>query len=368
MTEFTAIPTADSLYDGKTKMLARFTDSTGWSAFNPSITCTPELGYIVSLRSSNNYMQDHRPERRTEYGKEIEGPDSFVDPNEWEGLGSYTSLWNGQPVYRNRFFLAKLDVKKLMLGSINEVDVSKTEEAAKPVNLARGLEDGRIYHDGNSLRASFTAFEPNIYPHAARIANVRLDIPSFDKAYISEFNLFDSPKDTDTVEKNWMPVDKGLIPSDERPDWDYIYETGATYTIATRKMEKVGGYDLPLRGGSQLVRTPDGDYLAIMHQVVSAETMRFADIKKSPLARRRYTHRFVLFNKKGQLIKVSDKFNFVNKSIEFASGLTFHEDRLLVTFGAIDCYAFISSLSYEAVMKSLREPKIDPDTPLRPKR
>jgi hypothetical protein len=68
------------------------------------------------------------------------------------------------------------------------------------------------------------------------------------------------------------------------------------------------------------------------------------------------------------LIKVSDKFNFLNKSIEFASGLTFNEDRLIVTFGAIDCYAFVSSLSYEAVMSSLREPRIDPETPLRPKR
>lgn len=368
MNDFPPIPTADSLYNGKTKMLARFTDSTGWSAFNPSITCTPDLGYIVSLRSSNNYMQDHREERRTEYGKEIEGPDSYTDPNEWEGMGSYTSLWNGKPEYRNRFFIAKLDIKKLMIGTIHEVDLSKTEKAAKPIKLNRGLEDGRIYHDGTSLRASFTAFEPTTPPYAARIANVRLDIPTMEKASLSEFNLFDSPKSIEAVEKNWMPLDKGLIPKDERPSWDYIYETGATYTIATNTMEKVGGYDLPLRGGSQVIKTPDGDYLAIMHQVVSAETMRFSDIKKSPLTRRRYTHRFVLFNELGQVIKVSDKFNFLNKSIEFASGLTFNEDRLIVTFGAIDCYAFVSSLSYDAVMASLREPRIDPETPLRPKR
>lgn len=357
--EFPPIPTADSLYDGKTKMLARFSDSTGWSAFNPSITSTWDLGYIVSLRSSNNYMQDHREERRTEYGEEITGPDSYTDPNEWEGLGSYTSLWQGKPVYRNRFFIAKLDIKKLMLGSIHEVDLSATEEAAKPINLSRGLEDGRIYHDGTSLRASFTAFEPKTPPYSARIANVRLDIPSMEKAATSEFNLFDSPKSVEAVEKNWMPVEKGNIPEDERPSWDYIYETGATYTIATNTMEKVGGYELPLRGGAQLVRTIDGDYLAIMHQVVSAETMRFASITKSPLARRRYVHRFVLFNKDGQVVKVSDKFNFLNKSIEFASGLAIHEDRVIVTFGAIDCYAFVSSLSYDAVMASLRKPRLN---------
>jgi hypothetical protein len=357
MNDIKPIPLADSLFDGKTKMLARFSDSTGWSAFNPSITSTPDLGYIVLLRSANSYMQDHRPERRTEYGEELSGADSFIDANEWEGYGTYTSLWNGEPKYRNKMFLAKFDPKKMSLGLLHEIDTSATEAAA-PVPLNRGLEDGRVYHDGESLRISCTAFEPNHPPHNARIASVRLDVPSFDKPAISEFVLFDSPKSVDTVEKNWMPVVKGEIPEDERPSWDYIYETGATYTIATNKMERVGGYELPLRGGSQLVRTPKGTYLAVMHQMISNEFMRFSDIKKSPLAKRRYAHRFVEFNQLGQVINVSDKFTFMNKSIEFASGLTFHQDRLFVTYGVMDCYSFVSSLSYEAVMSSMRPPQV----------
>ena len=357
MTDLNPIPLADVLFDGKTRILARHTDSTGWSAFNPSITSTPDLGYVVVFRSANSYMQDHREERRTPYGEEMSGPDSFVDANEWEGYGTYTALWEGKPQYRNRLFLAKFDPKKLSVGLMHEIDTSATEAVA-PVPLKRGLEDARIFHNGESLRLSCTAFEPNHPPHAARIANVRLDVPSFDKPSSSEFLLFDSPKSVETVEKNWMPVEKGMIPEDERPSWDYIYETGATYTIASRSMERVGGFELPLRGGTQLVRTPEGTYLAVMHQMVSNEFMRFADIKKSPLAKRRYAHRFVEFNQLGQVLRVSDKFNFVNKSVEFASGLTFYQDRLLVTFGAIDCYSFVSSLSYEAVMASLRLPRV----------
>ena len=356
--EIVPLITADELFDGKTRMLSRFTDSTGWSAFNPSISSTPDLGYVVLFRSANSYMQDHREERRTEYGHEIEGPDSFVDPNEWEGYGTYTSLWEEKPQYRNRMFLAKFDPKKLSVGLMHEIDTSATESVA-PVPLKRGLEDGRLYHDGESLRISCTAFEPNHPPYAARIANVRLDVPSFDKPAVSGFDLFDSPKSLQTIEKNWMPIEKGNIPEDERPSWDYIYETGAVYTIATREMKRVGGFELPLRGGSQLVRTPEGTYLAVMHQLISNEFMRFSDIKKSPLAKRRYAHRFVEFNADGQVVRVSDKFTFLNKSIEFASGLAFHEDRLLVTFGAIDCYSFVSSLSYDAVMRSLRAPKLN---------
>jgi len=357
MTDFNSIPSADSLFSGKTKMLARFSDSTGWSAFNPSISSTPELGYFVLLRSANNYMQDHREERRTEYGEEISGPDSLVDPNEWEGLGTYTSLWNGQPKYRNKMFLAKFDPKKLVLGSLHEVDVSATESAA-PTPLTRGLEDGRVYFDGESLRVSCTAFEPNTPPHAARIANVRLDVPSFDKPAISEFNLFPTPNEPERPEKNWMPVEKGLLPEDSRPSWDYIYETGTTFTIATQEFTKVGGPEIPVRGGSQLVPTPEGTFIAIVHQVPTNEFMRFSNIQKSPLAKRRYLHRFVEFNQKGQVINVSDQFTFLGKSIEFASGLAFHQDRLLVTFGALDCVAFVSSLSYEKVRSLMRPPRV----------
>jgi hypothetical protein len=339
-------------------MLARFSDSTGWSAFNPSLTSTPEHGYIVLIRSANNYMQDHRVERRTEYGDEINNADSLEDPNEWEGWGTYSSLWNGKPQYHNKMFLAKLDVKKLMIGSLQEVDTSASESAA-PAPITRGLEDGRIYHDGESLRISCTAFEPNQPPHAARIANVRLNLPSLSKPSVSEFNLFPTPGDPERPEKNWMPVEKGLIPEDERPSWDYIYSTGKTFTIKGNKFTDVGGFDIPqLRGGSQLVRMPDGTYLAIMHQVVTNDFMRFSSVTKSPLARRRYVHRFAQFDEKGRLLKVTDKFTFTNKSIEFAAGLAFHQDRLLVTLGVMDCYSYVSSLSFSDVQAALRPPRV----------
>lgn len=357
MTDFSSIPSADVLFDGKTRMLARHSDSTGWSAFNPSITSTPDLGYVVLIRSANAYMQDHREERRTPYGEELSGPDSLSDPNEWEGWGTYTSLWQGKPKYRNKMFLAKFDPKKLSLGLMHEIDYSATESVA-PAPLTRGLEDGRLYYDGEHLRISCTAFEPEQPPHAARIANVRLDVPSFDKPAISGFELFPTRDAVDRPEKNWMPVEKGMIPEDERPSWDYIYQTSMTFTIDGHKIENVGGYQLPLRGGSQLVRTPEGTYLAVMHQLLSNESMRFANVTKSPLAKRRYVHRFVEFNQQGQVLRVSDKFTFLGKSIEFAAGLTFYQDRLLVTFGAIDCYAFVSSLSYDAVMASLRAPRV----------
>jgi hypothetical protein len=57
-------------------------------------------------------------------------------------------------------------------------------------------------------------------------------------------------------------------------------------------------------------------------------------------------------------LKVTDKFTFTNKSIEFAAGLAFHEDRLLVTLGVMDCYSYVSSLSFSDVQAALRPPRV----------
>lgn len=359
MSEFKSIPTADSLFDGKTRMLARYTDSTSWCAFNPSITYTDKYGYIVLFRSANGFLEDHRPEWRTAQGEELSGPDSYETPGEWQASAKLLALWNGVPQYRNRMFLGKLDARKLTVGSLHEVDLSQSESAA-PVPITRGLEDGRIYDDGESLRISAVAYEKTHIP-CARICSVQLHVPSLDKAYTTGFDLFDSPKGSAAVEKNWMPVEKGMIPagseSFSRPEFDYIYESGKTYTIATRSVDEVGGFVVPVRGGSQLIPLDDGTFIAVVHETVTNEHMRFPSLTRSPLMRRRYAHRFVQYSDKGQVLQVTDRFNFLNKSIEFASGLARYGDRLLVTFGALDSSAHICSVSLDDVLAALRRPR-----------
>lgn len=353
------IPFAETLFDGKVRMLARYSDSTGWCAFNPSIYLTPNDGYLVLLRSSNGILEDHRESHRVAIGSELESPDSYVEPNEWNMNAKILALWDGKPEYHNRMFLAKFDVKKLMLGSLHEIDMTKTHEAA-PFPIKRGIEDGRLYHDGESLKISATVFE-NRFVRFARICNFELNIDSLDKPYAKGFEMFESPRGEHTVEKNWMPISKSLMMPQDRPDFDYLYDCGYTYTIKGAKLNKVGGYELPLRGGSQLIPMYDKDkltYLAVVHQLVSADYMRFSNIKISPLMKRRYAHRFVRYSADGQILEITDAFTFLNKSIEFASGLAPFEDRLLVSFGALDSSAHIASLSLDAVVSALRLPRV----------
>lgn len=348
------LPTANELFGGKTRMLARYSDSKGWCAFNPSVLYTQDYGHLVLIRSSNGYLEDHREEFRTPLGEELTSQDTYMVPNEWMIQPTMTALWDGKRDYHNKMFLAKLDPRKLLLGTMHEVDLSESYAIA-PVAMKRGLEDGRLYHDGTSLRISATAYETRQIP-VARICNIKLNLPSLEKPFTTEFELFDSPRDKDTVEKNWMPVDKTFIAEGKTPNYDYIYDSGMVYYIKDRKAVDVGGHKLPLRGGSQVITLEDGTLLAITHQLMSHETMRFANITKSPLIRRRYAHRFVQYAPNGAILKVTDPFTFLGKSIEFASGLTEFEGKLLVSFGALDSSAHISSLVTSKVLSALREP------------
>ena len=351
-----SVPNATDLFGAKTKMLARFCEEPAWSAYNPSICYTEEHGYLVLLRSSNGWLRDHRPEHQVEIGEELTTADSYENPGEWYQNAYIDAVLGTEKNFRNRMFLAHLNTKTLNLSYLKEVDLSQAYKLA-PVELKRGIEDGRLYHDGETLRISATVFENRLI-NTARICSVALEIDEDGTPRGTTFEMFDSPKDEETVEKNWMPVHKTSLFNPDDVKFDYLYSSGETYTINDHSLHLVGGPRLPVRGGSQLIGLENGTMLGIVHQTVSAEYIRFANITQESLFRRRYVHRFVQYDEKGRIIKVSDMFNFLNKSIEFASGLSMHENKLLVTFGALDSSAHISSIPLKNVLANLRLPRI----------
>ena len=168
--------------------------------------------------------------------------------------------------------------------------------------------------------------------------------------------LFRSPRGENIVEKNWMPVQKPSLFT--AVDFDFLYDSGFTYSTETNEITEVDGPKLPVRGGSQLVGLENGTMLAITHQTITSDYMRFANIQKPPIMRRRYVHRFIQYSSNGEILKVTDMFNFLNKSIEFASGLAIKDGKLLVTFGALDSSAHIASFPLKKVLSALRPPKI----------
>jgi hypothetical protein len=351
----TSVPTAGDLFDAKTKQLARFCEEPAWSAYNPSICYTEEHGYLVLLRSSNGWLRDHRPEWQVETGDELTTEDSYETPGEWYQASYIDSVLGTEKYFRNRMFLASLNTKTLNLSYLKEIDLTQAYAQA-PAKLIRGIEDGRLYYDGETLRISATVFEIG-HINVARICSVELDLSGDTPRGVS-FEMFDSPVNEDTVEKNWMPVHKSSIFNPDDVTFDYLYSSGKTYTIKDRSIKEVGGPAPSVRGGSQLIGLENGTMLGIVHQCVSAEYIRFANLSKEALFRRRYVHRFMQYDEKGRIIKVSDMFNFLNKSVEFAGGMAIHENKLLVSFGALDSSAHIASIPLKNVLANLRPPRL----------
>ena len=65
--------------------------------------------------------------------------------------------------------------------------------------------------------------------------------------------------------------------------------------------------------------------------------------------RRYYQHRFVWFDAANRLQRVSRRFFFVKKGVEFAAGLAWHPDgkRLLISYGVADAESWIATVECE---------------------
>jgi len=352
------IPTIVDLLGAKIKQIARFCDEPVWSAFNPSVCYTEEHGYLVLFRSANAVLKDHRPEWQTPLGEELTTADSYDEPSEWYVNAYINAQLGSEKLFQNKMFIAKLNPTTLTISNMQEVDLSGTYakfEEETGIKLFRGIEDGRLYHDGKTLRISANIFEFDKIP-VAKMCNLTLDISS-GKPVGGTMTVIESPIHHGTVEKNWMPVNRPSLTNSDDVSFDYIYSCSKTFNLEGQELKTIGGYDLPIRGGSQVIGLDNGTMLAIIHQTVTTETIRFASLTKETLIRRRYVHRFIQFNEKGQVIKVSEMFNFLNKSIEFAAGLAIKDGKVLVSFGALDSSSHIASLPLKNILANLREPK-----------
>lgn len=345
------------MFGAKVKQLARYTEETDWTAYNPSICYTEEHGYLITLRSSNGFLKDHREEWQAPLGEELNTPDCFEEPSQWYQSAYINAQYGSEKLFRNRLFIANFNPKTQNISFLREVDLTEAYEKA-PFKIKRGIEDARLFHDGKTLKISAVLAEIDAVD-CARICEIELDVDDTSARGVS-FKFFDSPVSEDTVEKNWMPVHRTSLVNSDEVTFDYIYAPTKTYTTEDNKLHDVGGFgeDYPIRGGSQLIGLENGTMLAIIHQCVTVDVIRFASITKPSLFRRRYTHRFVQYNSDGQIIQVTDKFNFLNKSIEFAAGMAIKDNKVLITFGALDSSAHLASIPLKNILSALRPPVI----------
>ena len=97
-----------------------------------------------------------------------------------------------------------------------------------------------------------------------------------------------------------------------------------------------------LRGGTQLVRVADGEWLGIGHE------MKWTNNKKL------YWHVFYTADDRGKMMASSEPIKFAPNGIEFAAGMAIDGDRVVISFGVDDMECKLAETSLSAVMAMLR--------------
>ena len=224
-------------------------------------------------------------------------------------------------------FMCELN-KDMSIKKHIKIDTLKCDVA--PLWEFHGLEDARITKWDNKLWIS------GVRRDTETTGIGRMELSRLDKNY-KEINRYriEAPINKESYcEKNWMVIND--LP------FHYVKWANATEVVKvdinTLQSEQVvikeGIGDFQnMRGSSQVIRIGD-TRMCIIHET---------DLWKNKLGQRdaKYTHRFVIWDLDWNIIKISDKFSFMDGEIEFCCGLAELNDELLITFGFQDNAAFL---------------------------
>ena len=205
-----------------------------------------------------------------------------------------------------------------------------------------GLEDCRIVRWNGKLYVS------GVRRDLDSVGTGRMELSEIEltDSYAKEVSQFRIPTPVDKnsyCEKNWMPV----------KDMPYHYvkwtngtevvrvnpETKTCEQVCIKNWQNLGCGDL--RGGSQVI--PMGEYRVC----VSHETFLYS----SEAGRKdgTYRHRFVVWDKDWNIVKVSPEFYFMGAKIEFCCGMDEYQNDLLITFGFQDNVAYLLRVPQQTV-------------------
>lgn len=212
------------------------------------------------------------------------------------------------------------------------IDTSKLDE--KPLWQFIGLEDARLIIWNNKLYLS--GVRRDTTPNGeGRMELSEIIIQDNKSKEISRQRMPAPQPNNSYCEKNWMPIlDKPyhfIKWTNSTELVEYNPDLQITKTIFTKPFIQLNTFDL--RGGSQVIPYND-HYLAIVHEVNLFRTERGQKNAK-------YRHRFVLWDKDFNLLRVSPRFDFMGGEIEFACGMIEFNNKILITFGFQDNASYL---------------------------
>jgi hypothetical protein len=102
------------------------------------------------------------------------------------------------------------------------------------------------------------------------------------------------------------------------------------------------------RGGSQVIPFGDDHYIALIHEV---------DLFRSELGRKDavYRHRFLIWDKNWNLVKYTKDFSMMNGHVEFAVGMCYKDDDVLISFGFQDNAAYVIRMTKDKLVEFVND-------------
>jgi hypothetical protein len=296
----------------------------------PSLTNPSILNYngklLVNLRNVN-YVLYHAEHGVNEH---VWGPLCYLHTEQNQVLATHN-------------IVCELD-NNLNIISNSIVDTKTLD--IKPLWQFIGLEDARLVYWNNKIFLSGVRRDTTTNGQGRmELSEIVYENDTWKE--ISRQRLPAPGPDTSYCEKNWMPIV-------DRP-YSYVKWTNptemvrynpldkTTTTIVLTKYQPLNTRDL--RGGSQVI--PYGDYyIAVLHEV---------DLYRSEAGRKNatYRHRFALWDKNFNLLRVSPLFDFMGGKIEFACGMTEYNNQILITFGFQDNIAFLLACNKTIINKMI---------------
>lgn len=244
-------------------------------------------------------------------------------------------------------WLCKLNPDTLLVDDYKKIDTSKHD--IKPNWEFHGLEDGRIFRWDDTLY--ICGVRRDVYSNGQG----RMELCEVDKHKEITRERIIPPEDT-YLEKNWMPIldlpyhfvkwtsplEIVKILPDKKSKTKVKY--GYTNNIESETIfKKDYNLNLPrdLRGSSQVVTI--GEYrICLTHEVnFYYNPGKYKDAH--------YYHRFIIWDKDWNLVRLSKPFKFMAAKIEFCCGLAVQGRDLLVTFGYQDNAAYILKFDFEVL-------------------
>lgn len=305
---------------------AELTSGTG--LMNPSIFIDESGKVIVNIRHVN-YTFYHSEEKLYQHQY---GPLTYIHPEE----DMHLRTWN---------WYCELD-ENFEISKFSQIDTS-TFDTYEPMWDFVGLEDARIFKWEDKLYITGVRRDTTTNGQG-RMELSEIVVNDDGVQEVSRFRI-PPPKDPNSYcEKNWMPI--ADLP------YHYVKWSNPTEVVKvdpenqTCETVHLGDQiNLPrdVRGGSQVISWKD-HYLALTHEVwlFNSEVGRKDAV---------YRHRFILWDKNWNIVRVSDDFSIMSGHVEFSIGMVKRDSEFLISFGFQDNAAYVLKVPETVVEEMLNE-------------